>query len=390
MTHVPHEDHAVPHVSTVPANLHEHVGLFVREYNGTRPHHDTEPVLMLHGRSAPALAGFDLQYGDFSWAQELAQAGYDVFVMDLQGSGRSPRPEMDNPCNADPAKQQSALVPNPLAEVCPPAYPHQLGNSQSEWDELDAVVDFIRALRNVPDIAFVGWSAASFVMGPYTLQHSSKVSSLFLLAPIFPPHGRASKPSTRFGSPDPLPVSTPVRQFGFPMNLTTKAEFAHSWDVEVQCPDQQGDGMVDVVWTAIMDNDAIGKAWGPVQSGVSEGISRVRNSYWWGWNNTTVPFDGILGTLVPVCLVYGEFDTQAMHPSPIPLTDFSVPALYAAVPGADKLMIKVACAGHSMPWESRAKDLHHMTRDWLKHTAVAGHKSGSYALDTDGNYTIAP
>lgn len=154
------------------------------------------------------------------------------------------------------------------------------------------------------------------------------------------------------------------------MNLTTKAEFAHSWDVEVQCPDQQGDGMVDVVWTAIMDNDAIGKAWGPVQSGVSEGISRVRNSYWWGWNNTTVPFDGILGTLVPVCLVYGEFDTQAMHPSPIPLTDFSVPALYAAVPGADKLMIKVACAGHSMPWESRAKDLHHMTRDWLKHTAA--------------------
>jgi hypothetical protein len=218
----------------------------------------------------------------------------------------------------------------------------------------------------------------------------NKVSSLLLLAPIFPPHGRASKPSTRFGAPDPLPVSTPAGQFGFPMNLSMKAEFSNAWDGEVKCPDQRENGMVDVVWAAIIDNDAIGKTWGPVHSGVPEGVSRVRNSYWWGWNNTTVPFDGTLGTLVPVCIVYGEFDTQANHPSPNPLVDFSVPALYTAIAGADKLMIKVACAGHSMPWENRAKDLHHMTREWLKHTAVAGLKSGSYALDMNGNYTNVP
>jgi hypothetical protein len=132
MPNIPPQDHAVPHVSTIPANLNEHVNLFVREYDGTRPHHDPEAVLMLHGRSVPALAGFDLHHGGYSWAQDLAQAGYDVFMMDLQGSGLSPRPEMDNPCNANPAQQNAALVPNPLVAACPPAYPKQLGNSQSE------------------------------------------------------------------------------------------------------------------------------------------------------------------------------------------------------------------------------------------------------------------
>src|SRR5262245_32785854 len=95
-------DHMVPHVSTVPANKDDYVQLFVRERDGTPPGAGAQrrAVLMLHGRSVPALAGFDLERGRYSWAGNLAQAGSDVFVMDLQGSGRSPRPKMDDACNA--------------------------------------------------------------------------------------------------------------------------------------------------------------------------------------------------------------------------------------------------------------------------------------------------
>lgn len=50
----------------------------------------------------------------------------------------------------------------------------------------------------------------------------------------------------------------------------------------------------------------------------------------------------------------------------------------------------LACADHMMPWENLAKDLHHMTRDWLKHTAVAGFKNGSYTLDANGEFHSAP
>ncbi|MFJ8628632.1 alpha/beta hydrolase [Kitasatospora sp. NPDC093550] len=390
MPQIPPQDHAVPHVSTLPANLNEHVELFVREYDGTTGSHAPEPVLMLHGRSVPAVAGFDLQHGSYSWAQNLAHAGYDVFIMELQGSGLSPRPKMDNPCNANPAQQHDDLVPDPLAATCPPAYPHQLGNSQSEWDELDTVVEFIKKLRNVSRVAFIGWSAAAFVMGPYVIQHPGKVSSLFLLAPIFPPNGSASKPGTRFGAPLPLPLSTPAAQFGFPMNLLTKTALKNVWAPELQCPDQRESGIEDVVWEAVLDNDPVGRTWGAGSAGAPEGVCRFRNSFWWGWNNTTVPLDNILGTVVPVAIVYGEFDTQAMHPSADPRLNFSVPQLYAAIPGTDKLMIRLDCAGHQLVWETRAPCLHHIARQWLKHTAVDGHKSGKYALDMNGTYTVIP
>jgi pimeloyl-ACP methyl ester carboxylesterase len=388
MPSTPAQDLRVPHVSKIPANFNQRVDLFVREYDGTKPSHDPEPVLMLHGRSAPALAGFDLQYGQYSWAQDLAAAGYDVFVMDLQGNGRSLRPEMDNPCSANPA-QHSFLIPYPLAATSTPAYPHQLGNSQSEWAELHTVVEFIKARRSVSQVAFIGWSAASFVMGPYTLQHPGNVRSLMLLAPIYPPQGRASRPGTDFDAPDPLPVSTPAAQFGYPTNLLRKTDLKTGWDNEVHCSDQRENGMVDVVWAAIMDNDPLGRTWGPSAGGVIEGVARFRNTYWWGWNDTTVPLDGTLGTLVPVFITYGEFDTQANHPSASSLTDFSVPKLYERIPGADKLMVKVTCAGHQMVWERRYKALQHMSRQWLKHTAVDGLKSGSYVLDANDHYTPA-
>jgi hypothetical protein len=86
-----------------------------------------------------------------------------LLVMDLQGSGRSPRPKMDDPCNANPA-QQTYLIPNPLSEPCDPAYPSQLNNSQSDWDELARVVEFIRnevhgqvGHGGVEKVRLVGW-----------------------------------------------------------------------------------------------------------------------------------------------------------------------------------------------------------------------------------------
>jgi pimeloyl-ACP methyl ester carboxylesterase len=366
-------DHAVPHISTVPANAGTPVNLFVREHDGTRPNHPRKPVLMLHGRSVPALAAFDFGTGRFNWSMDLARAGFDVFIMDLQGIGRSPRPTMDDPCNADPA-QQGILIPNPLSATCPASYPHQLNNSQSDWDEVDTVVDFIRSLRHVQKIDLIGYSAAAFQFGPYTIQHPDKVSSLFLLAPIFPPDGRPSAPAT-------LPVSIPPDQFGFPMRIQTRAEFQAAWDSEIHCADQRPTGMVDVVWNAIMDNDTLGRTWGP-----PSGVLRFRNAFTWGWTRSTVQQESVLGTTVPVFIVYGDLDTTANTPIPtLPVLTFSVPKLYDAIPGTRKLMFRLACTGHSMPWENQALELHDLSKQWLRQQAVDGLTNGSFFMDEEGN-----
>jgi len=383
-------DHFVPHTSTVPANAGDVVQLFVRE-RFRRDDDDGEPreprkaVLMVHGASVPVRPGMDLRHDDYSWAFRLAKAGFDVFMLDFQGSGLSSRPKMDDPCNANPA-QRSILTPNPLAVPCPgqtATYPAQLINSGSDWVELDTVVDYIREIRGVEKVALVSWSQGAFRIGPYAIQHPDKVESALFFAPIFNPGGRASKAGTRFDAPVSLPVTSPAAQFGFPMTLTTKAALISSWNNDLQCEGQREEGIQDVVWSSIMDNDTLGRTWGPVlPDGSVEGVMRVRVPFLWGWNSSTVPLDGTLGGSVPVLIIYGELDTQVAAPP------FSVPALYSAISGERKLMFRVACTGHFMVWESQRRVLHHISKQWLKHGTVEGLTTGSFFVDTEG--TILP
>jgi pimeloyl-ACP methyl ester carboxylesterase len=386
-------DHLVPHTSTVPANAGDIVQLFLRERflgdeNDLEPSEPLKAVLMVHGASVPVLPGMDLRHDDYSWAFRLARAGFDVFMLDFQGSGLSTRPApMDDPCNANPT-QQGSLIPNPLSATCPATYPAQLINSGSDWGELDTVVDYIRELRSKPGqpvdkVALVSWSQGAFRIGPYAIQHPDKVESVLFFAPIFNPVGRASAPGSRFGSPASLPVSSPPVQFSFPMTLTTKDGLESSWTRELQCDGQREDGIQEFVWSSIMDNDSLGRTWGPVlPDGSAEGVMRVRNPFLWGWNSTTVAFDGTLGGSVPVLIIYGELDTQ------VTTNMFSVPALYNAIPGNHKLLFKVACTGHFMVWESQRRVLHHISKQWLKHGAVEGFTTGSFFVDTEG--TILP
>ncbi|MGW6294119.1 alpha/beta fold hydrolase [Streptomyces sp. NPDC055058] len=375
-------DHAVRHTSTVPASAGWDIDLFVREYDGhSGPPSGRRAVLMLHGRSVPVLAGFDLRHTSYSWADALAKAGYDVFLMDLQGSGRSPRPKMDDPCNVNPAVHESLLTPNPLSGRREPGYPYQLNNSNSDRDELHTVVEYIRRLRGVAKVAFVGWSAASFVMGPYAIAHPDTVNSLFLLAPMFPPKGNAAPPPV-------LPAP------GFPAFVLAKDDFARGWDAQVSasCPGQREAGMVDVVWDALMDNDPVGRGWGAVSAGRPAGLSRYRNAVWWGWNTATASGNDVLGTRVPVLIAYGEHDTTANTPTPSPVAalNFSVPALYTAIAGHHKIMVRMSCAGHQIVWEGQHKNVHALSKQWLRHTRVDGRTEGRFVMAENGSLTQEP
>ncbi|MCX5251711.1 alpha/beta hydrolase [Streptomyces sp. NBC_00201] len=366
-------DHLVPHTSRVPANTGETVHLFVRERNGTYPLFPWaagKPVLMLHGRGVPVLAGFDLQYKTYGWAEALAEAGFDVFMMDLQGSGRSPRPKMDDPCNLS-KKDQQLLVPRPPGFApCDPNYPYQLNNSDSDLAELHTVVKYIKKECGVQQVAFVGWSAAAFTMGQYALKWPENVESMFLLAPIFPPEATSTAPS----HPLPLP--------GVPMSLSTRANFENAWNGELHSPDQREPGMVDVVWKAIMDSEPVGSTWGP-----PEGLNRVRSFVRWGWNRTTVAQSNDLGGIVPVMIVYGEHDTTANTPASAPTSsdpelNFSVTELYDAIGPKNKLIVKVRGTGHEMPWEHQHQNLHNLSLQWLSDRKVLG--TGRFVMNENG------
>ena len=59
-------------------------------------------VLYVHGATYPASTAFDLQLGGTSWMDYIAARGYDVYLLDLRGYGKSTRPkEMSQPPEAN-------------------------------------------------------------------------------------------------------------------------------------------------------------------------------------------------------------------------------------------------------------------------------------------------
>jgi len=119
-------------------------------------------VLFVHGATYPASTAFDLQLGGVSWMDYLAQRGYDVYLVDLRGYGRSTRPaEMDQPADRNPP-----LTPTAVAV-----------------QDVGAAADFIRKRRGVDRINLLAWSWGTTIMATYTTRNNDKVNKLVLYAP---------------------------------------------------------------------------------------------------------------------------------------------------------------------------------------------------------------
>jgi len=217
-------DHYVRVRSTVPAIAGQEVPIYVRERvlagaalrggaGGDRV------ALFVHGAGTPAEVAFDVPQADYSWMAFLANAGFDVFAMDTTGYGRSFRPAaMNDPCNL--AKDRQAPF---VKAPCAPSYGHALTTIASDWNDIDAVIDYIRALRRVERVSLLGWSLGGPRAGGYASQHPEKVQKLVLLAPAYTRGGAAAAPAK-------LPPD------GVPMNTQSREEFFANWDRQVGCP----------------------------------------------------------------------------------------------------------------------------------------------------------
>jgi pimeloyl-ACP methyl ester carboxylesterase len=121
-------------------------------------------VLFVHGATYPAETSFDLQLDGLSWMDYIASRGYDVYLMDVRGYGRSSRPaEMDQPANRNPPIVRTSTAVRDYA----------------------AAVDFVLKRRGVAKLNVLGWSWGTAIGALYTSQNNSKVNRLVLYAPLW-------------------------------------------------------------------------------------------------------------------------------------------------------------------------------------------------------------
>ncbi len=345
-------DHYVRVRSTVPAIAGQSAQLYVRERvlagAALRPAGSADRVvLFVHGAGTPAEVAFDVPHEDYSWMAYLARAGFDVFSVDMTGYGRSTRPAaMSDPCNLA-ADRQPMLTPQLIAAPCAPSYPHALTTIASDWDDVGAAVDYIRALRRVERVSLVAWSLGGPRSGGYAARYPQKVNRLVLLAPAY----------NRTSPADP-PAKLPAD--GATFTTQTRAEFDANWDRQVGCPAQYQPAVSNAVWSEMMASDPVGATWG-------SGVRRAPQTTTWGWNQAVVA-----KTQTPTMMV------AAVHDKQVPAE--RVRELYADLGARQKVFVDLGCSSHNAMWESNHTVLFRASLEWLEKGTVNGSQEGMLRL----------
>ncbi len=140
------------------------INLYIRNKHplGVKKFPGEKILLYVSGATYPAETSFDLKLNGLSWMDYIAQHGYDVYLVDIRGYGKSTRPpEMDKP----------------------PADNNPIVRTETAVKDVSAAVDFILHRRGVSKINLMGWSWGTSIMGWYTSQNNDKVNRLVLYAP---------------------------------------------------------------------------------------------------------------------------------------------------------------------------------------------------------------
>ena len=351
-------DHYVDSVSASPTLKGTPIKLFVREriqdkvLKAGRQSVGGKVVLFVHGGTYPSVPDFDLGYQDYSWMAYLADAGFDVYSVDMTGYGKSSRPNMDDPCNIMP--EQQALAGQ---KPCPVKFPQAETTTESDWADIDAAVEFVRKQTGVAKVNLIGWSGGGPRVGGYTALHGDKVARIVFLAPGY----------NRAGAETPQPLKP---EQAAPTQVATREMAMARWDKAVSCKDQYDPAIRDVIWNTNRDFDPVGAKWGP-------GVVRHPRISSYGWNAKLSPKFN-----VPVLMVVGELDIEVKPDA--------VRSLYDDISSTDKVLINVECGSHYVVYEHVYKILHEASKEWLLTGKYKGMSKGKLNADRHGKTVPAP
>lgn len=343
-------DHFVPVVSKAPSIEGQIAHLYVRERVmpgvALRARSlENRVIVFVHGAGTPAEVAFDPPGA--SWMAYLAEAGYDAFSMDMTGYGRSTRPpEMNDPCNLAEA-QQADFVPTLIAAPCAPSHGFAATTIESDWHDLDAVVDYVRELRGVDRVHLAAWSLGGPRAGGYAARHADKVATAILLSPAYGRNRGSAPPAT-------VPAAGPT------MTKQSRADFEGNWDRQLGCAGQYEPEVRASVWAAMLESDPVGATWGT-------GVRRAPRVTTWGWGLAEVT-----AQTTPMLLIAPETDGQ--------VPPGRVIQLYEDLGSTHKVLVHLACSSHNAMWETNRSVLFDASLQWLRAGTVEGVGSGEVRL----------
>ena len=231
-------------------------------------------VLFVHGSTYPAHATFDLRLDGVSWMDYVARRGFDVYLLDVRGYGKSTRPpEMDDPPESNPP-----LVRNEAA-----------------ISDVAAVVDDIIASRGVRCLSLIGWSWGTTLMASFACRFPDKVERLILYGPQW----IRNTPSLAGGGRGPLGAYRKARRDHAYARWTAGVPEDRKAEV---IPAGWFDALADTVWAS----DPAAATAAPPFIHVPNGTLRETEEYWAAGK----PYYDAAQVLAPNLVVQGEWDQE--------------------------------------------------------------------------------
>jgi len=240
-------------------------------------------LLFVHGATYPAETGFDLQLDGLSWMDVLARQGFDVYMVDIRGYGKSTRPpEMDQPASAN----------RPIVD------------SEVAARDYASAADWVRTRRNVPRLNVMGHSWGTVITARYATQHSDNISRLVLFAPVWLRQAGASLTDTG-------------GELGAYRMVTLEAARKRKDTGLRPGVKPQPDAWFDVWAKATFESDPVGAQGNPPYVRAPNGVVQEGRQY---WNAGKAVYDPAL-IRVPTLLILAEWDAdtppymaQTLHP----------------------------------------------------------------------------
>ena len=263
------------------------VSLYVREKHpaGMTRFTPERTLLFVHGATYPAETAFDLTLDGFSWMDFIARRGFDVYLLDVRGYGRSTRPPaMDAPPGDNP----------PFA------------STEDARADVAAVAAYIRARRGIERLCLLGWSWGCATMGSFAAAYPETVERLVLFAPGWVRDGASA--------------ADPGGELGAWRGVTREAALAR-WLNGV--PDDEREGLIPPGWfdawaDATFATDPVGAAMQPPVLRAPNGVVRDSRTFWSAGRALYDP----AGITAPTMIAVGEWDRDT--PPALGLTLFSL------------------------------------------------------------------
>jgi pimeloyl-ACP methyl ester carboxylesterase len=281
-------------------------------------------LLFVHGATYPASTAFDLPLGGTSWMDELAEAGFDVYLVDLPGYGRSTRPADQG----EPVTTTAEAV-----------------------GAVDKVADWIRQRRGIEKLDVMGWSWGTAIMATFAQDHPEKVNRLVLYA-------------TLWHLKEPPPISAGGKMTGY---RQVKRDAARARWLNGVPEDKKADlipaGWFDQWADATWATDPAGAKQDPPVLNAANGVLADLSRYWAKGQSTWDP----ARITAPTLMVMGEWD----HDTPPYMSQTVFPMLVHA---PWKRFTMIGEGTHTLLMEKNRQQLFDVVRLFLTETApTTGH-----------------